>query len=142
MGFLSFYGDMFNPRTTGVSVANSQYFLRPSDFLPSLETCYSPDLDRRHSFRQAQNSILPTNNSESRKPFSFDPMFIEDPLSLSNNVGRNAFRINQVQRAFSDAAASLTAALEWDMNSAGSAVDLQENSKYPLLKCIIQRDDF
>ena len=25
-------------------------------------------------------------------PYSFDPLFIEDPLALGNNVGRNCFR--------------------------------------------------
>ncbi|KAL3916107.1 MAG: hypothetical protein SGILL_005331 [Bacillariaceae sp.] len=67
------------------------------------------------------------------RPFTFDPLFVEDPLSHSNNVGRNAFRINQVQRAFSDAHRALLASLDWDIQS--SADD------YPLLKCLLQGED-
>jgi hypothetical protein len=66
------------------------------------------------------------------RPFTFDPLFVEDPLSSSNNVGRNAFRINQVQRAFSDAHRALMASLDWDIHSAADGVD------YPLLKCLLQ----
>ncbi|CAM9723059.1 unnamed protein product [Choristocarpus tenellus] len=55
----------------------------------------------------------------------FDPLFIEDPLNFSNNVGRNCFRIYQIQRAWSDAHASLTRALDDDLQSGC------------LLKCII-----
>jgi hypothetical protein len=139
VGFLDFYGDIFDPRTTGISVTNSEYFLRPSHVAGIRSGCLS-DLDRRQSFRLAPISHPPLNSSEIGKPFSFDPVFIEDPLSLSNNVGRNSFRINQVQRAFSDASASLTAALEWDMNSGGIGNDLHENSKYPLLKCLVESD--
>jgi hypothetical protein len=71
-------------------------------------------------------------------PYTFDPLFVEDPLSETNNVGRNAFRIFQVQRAFSDAHRALVAALEWDIQSDG---DLQESSEYPLLKCLLQSED-
>jgi hypothetical protein len=71
-------------------------------------------------------------------PYTFDPLFVEDPLSPGNNVGRNAFRIFQVQRAFSDAHRALVAALEWDMQSTG---ELQDGSEYPLLKCLLQTED-
>jgi hypothetical protein len=33
----------------------------------------------------------------------FDPLYIEDPLRPQNNVGRNCFRINQIQQAFAQA---------------------------------------
>lgn len=71
------------------------------------------------------------------RPSTFDPLFVEDPLSATNNVGRNAFRINQVQRAFSDAHRALVASLDWDMHAA------EGNGKYPLLKCLLgnQRED-
>jgi hypothetical protein len=71
------------------------------------------------------------------RPSTFDPLFVEDPLSATNNVGRNAFRINQVQRAFSDAHRALVASLDWDIQSA------EGNGKYPLLKCLLgnQRED-
>lgn len=67
-----------------------------------------------------------------------DPLFVDDPLSYGNNVGRNAFRIFQVQRAFSDAHRALVASLEWDIQSTG---DLHENNDYPLLKCLLQSED-
>ena len=80
-----------------------------------------------------------TNNALGHgRPFSFDPLFVEDPLSSSNNVGRNAFRIFQVQRAFSDAHRALVASLEWDFHSSG---DLNDGVDYPLLKCLLQSED-
>jgi hypothetical protein len=45
-------------------------------------------------------------------PYRFDPLFIEDPLALGNNVGRNCFRIVQIQKAWSDAHAALVAAVD------------------------------
>ena len=58
---------------------------------------------------------------------------------MGNNVGRNAFRIFQVQRAFSDAHRALLASLEWDSYS---AADLNDNScDYPLLKCLLESED-
>eukprot|EP00939_MAST-03C_sp_MAST-3C-sp1_P001923 g1923.t1 len=41
------------------------------------------------------------------RPFEFDPVLIEDPLFDGNNVGRNCFRIHQVQRAWSEALLAL-----------------------------------
>ena len=40
-------------------------------------------------------------------PFNFDPLLIEDPLFHGNNVGRNCFRITQVQQAWADALLAL-----------------------------------
>jgi hypothetical protein len=71
------------------------------------------------------------------RPFTFDPLFVEDPLSASNNVGRNAFRINQVQRAFSDAHRALLASLDWDIHSSADDV----GGDYPLLKCLLKGED-
>lgn len=78
------------------------------------------------------------NSFDNGMPYTFDPLFVEDPLSSGNNVGRNAFRIFQVQRAFSDAHRALVAALEWDMHSAG---ELQDTNEFPLLKCLLQSED-
>jgi DNA polymerase sigma len=77
------------------------------------------------------------STGQSGRPYTFDPLFVEDPLSAANNVGRNAFRIFQVQRAFSDAHRALVASLEWDIHSS------QENddSEYPLLNCLLQSED-
>ncbi|GER26360.1 nucleotidyltransferase [Striga asiatica] len=38
---------------------------------------------------------------------SIDPLYIDDPLFLTNNVGRNCFRIHQCIKAFADAYAML-----------------------------------
>lgn len=75
---------------------------------------------------------------EHRVSYNFDPLWVEDPLSESNNVGRNAFRYLQVQRAFSDAHRALVAALEWEVLS---ATDGDNDSEYPLLKCLLQSED-
>ena len=59
------------------------------------------------------NSVLPSvtnrNNSFadhtgflSYVPYKFDPLFIEDPLNPGNNVGRNCFRVLQVQKSWTD----------------------------------------
>lgn len=71
-------------------------------------------------------------------PYTFDPLFVEDPLAEGNNVGRNAFRIVQVQRCFSDAHRALSSALEWDMHSAS---EMQDANEFPLLKCLLQSED-
>mmetsp|Transcript_9779 Transcript_9779/g.23026 ORF Transcript_9779/g.23026 Transcript_9779/m.23026 type:complete len:256 (+) Transcript_9779:162-929(+) len=78
------------------------------------------------------------NNFEHGRPFTFDPLFVEDPLSSRNNVGRNAFRIFQVQRAFSDAHRALVASLEWDINL---SEELNDDVDYPLLKCLLHSED-
>lgn len=82
----------------------------------------------------ATGSIVPDH----RIPYTFDPLWVEDPLSEGNNVGRNAFRYPQVQRAFSDAHRALVAALEWDIQSTG---DLQDGQEYALLKSFLRSDD-
>ena len=40
--------------------------------------------------------------------FWFDPLYVEDPLSASNNVGRNCFRIRAIQEEFCKAYALAT----------------------------------
>jgi hypothetical protein len=74
----------------------------------------------------------------SAMPYTLDPLLIEDPLNESNNVGRNAFRIFSVLRAFSDAHRALLASLEWDLHS---NVEFQDDSEYPLLKFLLQNED-
>lgn len=99
-----------------------------------------PSPNASHVFaHQPTNFVAPDQNAyDHGMPYTFDPLFVEDPLSETNNVGRNAFRIFQVQRAFSDAHRALVAALEWDMQSDG---ELQESTEYPLLKCLLQSED-
>mmetsp|Transcript_35538 Transcript_35538/g.106082 ORF Transcript_35538/g.106082 Transcript_35538/m.106082 type:complete len:701 (+) Transcript_35538:3245-5347(+) len=214
MGFLDFYGNSFEPRSTGISVKRRQYFSRPyyaeqaaahsqqtlehqmwNVAHQSQQRSNTPsqmvgdgdfqDLSsRRHSFteaaRGATNGGAGTNNTspiskhgmkppryhpkrtlshhslnqqttphtqkhqgvepsmQACRPYTFDPLFVEDPMNAGNNVGRNAFRIFQVQRAFSDAHRALVASLEWDMNSTG---ELNDSSDYPLLKCLFNNED-
>ena len=82
--------------------------------------------------------VVPFENGD--RPYTFDPLFVEDPLSVGNNVGRNAFRIFQVQRAFSDAHRTLIASLEWEQH--GSTPDMNgQNVDYPLLQCLLHSED-
>ncbi|GKY94768.1 hypothetical protein MPSEU_000442100 [Mayamaea pseudoterrestris] len=198
ISFLDFFGNFFDPRTTGLSIRRREYFARPSysssrlqpRTIPSVPTPTPPSWQtptyishpaantqfyRRNSFsdkgnaeavghgplmmarphqlhhglsRQSpsphmylQDGALTNNtgsNFEHRVSYNFDPLWVEDPLNESNNVGRNAFRYLQVQRAFSDAHRALVAALEWEMPS---ATDLENDSEYPLLKCLLQSED-
>ena len=59
---------------------------------------YSPRSNHTVSPKNTTNSN--ETNFSGKAPYTFDPLFVEDPLNPSNNVGRNAFRIFQVKRAF------------------------------------------
>lgn len=153
MGLLDFYGNFFDPRTTGISVRTKQYFFRSQDAQYSPQNYPEaqfqfPELAKRNSFGSKphryqhlhrQFSFQSTQQNMSQKQqftAKFDPMWVEDPLNPGNNVGRNAFRIFQVQRAFSDAHRALVASLEWDINS-----EFGDDGEYPLLKCLLQNED-
>ncbi|KAL3666084.1 hypothetical protein V7S43_008875 [Phytophthora oleae] len=177
MGFLEFYGNRFDPRTTGISVASRCFLNRESTFMagavpgssgmgdphqvPHQYQQYAADDaavdDRTSQYGYAQHWQVPPQphmqlspNSEAVQglrrygyrssldlpasralegmgaatglldyqqlqqqtydPHKFDPVFIEDPLCPSNNVGRNCFRIMQIRRAFSAAHLALLAA--------------------------------
>ena len=58
---------------------------------------------------QAVNMAGNASNNQHQPPlfYKFDPFFVEDPLSRGNNVGRNCFRIYQVQRCWSEALNSI-----------------------------------
>jgi len=158
MGLLDFYGNFFDPRITGISVRTRQYFFRSQEAQHSQQQfpeaqgrnathqTQFPDLTKRNSFsskphrhqplhRQVSFQSTQTNTSQF-KSGKFDPIWVEDPLNPGNNVGRNAFRIFQVQRAFSDAHRALVASLEWDINS-----EFGDDGEYPLLKCLLQNED-
>ena len=200
MGFLDFYGNCFDPRTTGISVRRKQYFARPNyaaahhqaatgqpmwgashqqRVIPApppppqiVVATGKPDFRRRNSenamssdggvrarpprfqhggttpHRSAPHHTIPpsphaTDHQQQQqrnhnhnnafgptRPYTFDPLFVEDPLTAGNNVGRNAFRINQVQRAFSDAHRALVASLASLWIAASS-------SRRPLLVVVI-----
>ena len=68
-----------------------------------------------------------THHLTAGQSYQFDPLYIEDPLMPGNNVGRNCFRIFQVQRSFSQAHAHLESQLR-QMEATGRAM--------PLLECL------
>ncbi|KAL9188496.1 hypothetical protein ACHAXT_006874 [Thalassiosira profunda] len=156
MGLLDFYGNFFDPRTTGISVRTRQYFFRSQESQHSQHYAEArgwnqfPDLAKRNSFSSKPHRFQPMqrqlsfqnaqpNSSQTQfKSAKFDPIWVECPLNPGNNVGRNAFRIFQVQRAFSDAHRALVASLEWDINSMH---EFGDDSEYPLLKSLLQNED-
>lgn len=170
----------FDPRSTGISVKNRQYFSRFSgpigvNSVAPTQVSWRPlgirplpttQFFRRYSFsdkgtidahqganpsvivRQAipapvanthKPPVPPNGDIEhATMPYTLDPLLIEDPLNESNNVGRNAFRIFSVLRAFSDAHRALVASLEWDLQS---TAEFQDDGEYPLLRCLLQNED-
>ena len=148
----------FDPRTTGISVRCRQYFLRPHPSSTGYPGVWPPTGQHELSTTLRKSSLLaspPTSDTEKyasssdvhgmdqvaheqNLTYNLDPFLVEDPLSPENNVGRNAFRIFQIQRAFSDAHRAMRAALEWDMNAGGDDLG---NEDYPLLKCLFQNED-
>ena len=64
----------------------------------------------------------PTAMAMMDAPHKFDPLHIEDPLQPGNNVGRNVFRIHQIQRAFVDAATILAAEAGASSSSLGRVI--------------------
>lgn len=121
LGFLRFFGDNFDPRETGISVRRQCYFSRSinnalNDVIPHvpvpLQFHQHIALAKRHAFHSGRHSFNFVNAmGSSQVPFKFDPLFIEDPLEPRNNVGRNCFRIFQVQKCWSDACATVMAKL-------------------------------
>jgi len=85
LGFLHFYASEFAPRTTGVSIT---------------------------AMDAATGKVV--GALPARDPKNFDPLYIEDPLDSSNNVGKNCFRIFIIQRAFAEAFQTLSAAGDED----------------------------
>jgi len=95
--------------------------------------------------RTAINKRLDSNQklSSAVASYNFDPIFVEDPLQPTNNVGRNAFRIFQILRAFSDAHRSLLSSLEFSENDdyGGNVGDEENEDFFPLLDCLLSNDD-
>jgi DNA polymerase sigma len=116
LGLLNFYGNHLQPAVTGISVARRTYFSRsdlaqplpPRSTLPhDLPMTGVASLSRRQPFNPQNQSSPLTDNFSSFKPYKFDPLFIEDPLAFENNVGRNCFRIHQVQKLWSETHSAL-----------------------------------
>ena len=98
LGLLNFFGDHLDPRVTGISVARRCYFSRACANGITRSEPVNISSDRRHSL--GRGGIFTGNMSY--VPFKFDPLFVEDPLAPVNNVGRNCFRVYQVQRLWSE----------------------------------------
>ena len=141
-----------NPGPPVATAAPHEDFMRRNSFsegsVDGVRRTPPSSLSRPPRFQPAArfvpHSVPPPNSNNEQanpyghgRPFTFDPLFVEDPLSAGNNVGRNAFRVFQVQRAFSDAHRALVASLEWDIHSSGELNDVD----YPLLKCLLQSED-
>ena len=74
---------------------------RGRKYPPSASAGLQPTLSMPTSFSHPNTAHNPSGYS-SYVPYKFDPLFVEDPLSPGNNVGRNCFRILQVQRSWSE----------------------------------------
>ncbi|KAJ8602215.1 hypothetical protein CTAYLR_003648 [Chrysophaeum taylorii] len=103
LGFFDFYAHRFEARKTGISVGRACFFARA-------------ELGSRHyaaatGYAMGNNHDGATRAAHMARSFHFDPLYVEDPLSPGNNVGRNCFRIAQIQRAWSDAFFSLSDAV-------------------------------
>eukprot|EP00746_Dinoflagellata_sp_MGD_P129787 gnl/MRDRNA2_/MRDRNA2_63875_c0_seq1.p1 gnl/MRDRNA2_/MRDRNA2_63875_c0~~gnl/MRDRNA2_/MRDRNA2_63875_c0_seq1.p1 ORF type:complete len:1463 (+),score=258.35 gnl/MRDRNA2_/MRDRNA2_63875_c0_seq1:97-4389(+) len=107
VGFLDFYGKCFDPRVYGVSVARHAFLRRKS---PATWPSVRPEYVERGvvcAGLQSQGyEVQRIGGSEAHK---FDPLWIEDPLNHTNNVGRNCFRVRQIQRVMARAADALVA---------------------------------
>ncbi|KAM3573175.1 hypothetical protein VYU27_004849 [Nannochloropsis oceanica] len=130
LGFLDFYSNHFDPRTMGVSTNHRCYFSRGAQqqqhqqqhqhhpqHMPSLgphrrvSLGGGGDLEMPEYYIQQQEEPQQQQQQQNRpvgapfleNPYKFDPLYLEDPICPSNNIGRNCFRIFQIQRAWNDA---------------------------------------
>ncbi|KAL8129127.1 hypothetical protein V2J09_018282 [Rumex salicifolius] len=67
------------------------------------------------------------------KGYSIDPIYIDDPLFPTNNVGKNCFRIHQCIKAFADA----YSILENELNCLANDIDMASRPQCQLLQKII-----
>ena len=95
LGFFDFYAHKFDAATT--SVGRHSYFARAE-------------------LGAFNGTVVATHDGPrgGGRAFRFDPLYVEDPLSPGNNVGRNCFRIAQIQRAWHDAYVALSDRLAGD----------------------------
>jgi len=108
LGCLRFYGRRFDPQLYGVSVARGAFLHRRSPLTwPPPQAQY---VDRGLCPGIAEFAFLSERVSlTGERAHRFDPLWIEDPLNPTNNVGRNCFRIRQIQRSLALAADALAA---------------------------------
>jgi DNA polymerase sigma len=122
--FFKFYGDLqlFDPNRTAVSLVNgfcdrvksiqgtdgaASRATNASNFNnnsnnPNPASRVTPQTMQRHQ-RQRLGTSATLNASTSFSSAAFDPICIEDPMLEGNNVGRNCFRFNAIQREWRDA---------------------------------------
>ncbi|EKX35564.1 hypothetical protein GUITHDRAFT_118270 [Guillardia theta CCMP2712] len=126
-GFLDFYGNRFDPRSTGITIGSeAEFALHGSRKLigrflrrdqPFRSEVSRPATGGRvvktsNGRRMSIEDSTPSNErSESltaqERRYHLDPLYIENPLDSQSNVTRNCFRIYRIQRAFSDALINL-----------------------------------
>jgi hypothetical protein len=143
LGFLDFYSNHFDPRATGISVGRRCYFPREQFELSVTQRAsvpgarlppqyYQPTVDRR---KPAYDKSTAAHFESGHVPYKFDLLYIEDPMCPTNNVGRNCFRIFQIQRAWNDAWRILDEAI-----AAGNGQDPVGETELPLLGRILCLD--
>ena len=89
LGMLDFYGNHLQPSVTGISVANMCYFSRNDNNEVLNAVPYSRSVsNRRHSLRHDCGNHGPTRaqHNDSYRPYKFDPLFIEDPVSKKASI--------------------------------------------------------
>ena len=111
LGGISSYGLVLMVAAILVRRGNANTDLGES-FVDFLETYSSPEFLRR-------GVSLSGSTSELRRPLH-DPVFIEDPLDPTNNVGRSCYGINLVIAAFAEARDAIMRA---DLEAAALTLD-------------------
>lgn len=127
VAFLRFFGLEFDPRLTGISITRGFFpRLHPAYASTQHQHPHHQHYQRRRSFRIEDLQVVSPHGANSLHPqqqpwlqavveqhpvvvdvvgpppHKFDPLLIEDPLQGGNNVGRNVFRVHQIQRACAD----------------------------------------
>ncbi|CAJ1354914.1 unnamed protein product [Effrenium voratum] len=93
VGFLNFYGRRFDPQLYGVSVARAAFLPRKSPM------SWPPE-----QAELVERGLTARSKDAGEEAHRFDPLLVEDPVNPTNNVGRNCFRIRQIQRSLARAA--------------------------------------
>ncbi|CAE7410850.1 Trf4-1 [Symbiodinium sp. CCMP2592] len=144
VGFLNFYGRRFDPQLYGVSVARAAFLKRKSP------TTWPPE-----QAELVERGLLHPTSAPAGKEICgeeahrFDPLWVEDPVNPTNNVGRNCFRIRQIQRslaraadvvAANEAGATLRAILRVETYGAGDGQEAEAEALSMRAKHDLQED--
>ncbi|GBG27748.1 Hypothetical Protein FCC1311_039712 [Hondaea fermentalgiana] len=140
LGFLNFYGRHFDAAAMGVSLAKGIFPRKSENYFTSASSDTESLPGRTSSFHLRERLGAPTSSqtrssvqadASSFDSHRFDPVFIDDPLSPGNNVGRNCFRIASIQRAFMDASDVLRRALFGHAGQPTASPLLQKIVRWP-----------